>query len=111
MEIKTIWNIVDNATDFDMRVNEALAKGWHLVKREVLPGERYTDTRWGNRLLYAELVKVDEPAEPVTWQEAAQVLKSTCSENDTCDTCKLREWCDEYLARGAEPQEWEVPAT
>lgn len=102
MEIKTVVRF--NPTIFDSDVNHLMADGWHLTKRELVqtPAE-------SRDYFYAELVKVDEPAEPVTWQEAAQVLKSTCSENDTCDTCKLREWCDEYLARGAEPQEWEVP--
>lgn len=101
MEIKTIVHTEPGA--FDRLVNAAMAAGWHLTKRERVD---LTDCKEAY-FLYAELVKVDEP--PMTWQEAAQVLKSTCSENDTCDTCKLREWCDEYLARGAEPQEWEVP--
>lgn len=104
MEIRTVINY--NPGDFDSNVNSSIAEGWHLTKRELVQTPAGTKD-----YLYAELVKVDEPAEPVTWQEAAQVLKSTCSENDTCDTCKLREWCDEYLAKATEPQDWEVPAT
>ena len=103
MEIKTIVSV--DLVEFDREVNKALTEGWHLTKRERVD----TEHSKGVYFLYAELVKVDEPAAPMTWQEAAQVIKSTCSENDTCDTCKLREWCDEYLARGAEPQDWEVP--
>lgn len=103
MEIKTIVHTEPDA--FDRLVNACMAAGWRLAKRERVD----TEHSKGVYFLYAELVKVEKTAEPVTWQEAAQVLKSTCSENDTCDTCKLREWCDEYLARGAEPEEWEVP--
>lgn len=105
MEIKTIVHTEPDA--FDRLVNACMAAGWRLAKRERVDVTVCKEAFF----LYAELVKVDEPAEPVTWQEAAQVLKSTCSENDTCDTCKLREWCDEYLAKATEPQDWEVPAT
>lgn len=105
MEILTIVQTLPK--EFDAQVNAAMAAGWHLTKRERVDLTGCKEAYF----LYAELVKVDEPAAPMTWQEAAQVLKSTCSETDTCDTCKLREWCDQYLYTNAaiEPQDWEVP--
>ena len=106
MEIKTIVHTEPDA--FDHLVNACMAAGWRLAKRERVDVTVCKEAFF----LYAELVKVDEPAAPMTWQEAAQVIKSTCSETDTCDTCKLREWCDQYLYTNAkiEPQDWEVPA-
>lgn len=64
MEIKTIWEVLDKSNLFDMAVNEALRVGWTLVKREILPGERYNERNFGRRLLYAELVWEDEEERP-----------------------------------------------
>lgn len=56
VEIKTIFIKIDDCEKFDERVNEALAEGWELVRRDVLVphiSDRYT-------LLYAELERVIE---------------------------------------------------
>lgn len=54
-EIKTIAHNIDHMTEFDRDVNEALAAGWALVKREVL----ILQTPGKNIALYAELVRYD----------------------------------------------------
>ena len=57
MEIKTIWEKVQDAPKFDERVNEALADGWELTKRELVVEPTYHDEVFIYALLYAELVK------------------------------------------------------
>lgn len=57
LEIKTI--IEKNAEIFDLGVNDALAEGWELVRRDCFPGHYF----------YAELereaeVEEEEPEEP-----------------------------------------------
>lgn len=56
VEIKTIFIKIDDCEKFDKLVNEALAEGWELVRRDVLVphvSDRFT-------LLYAELERVIE---------------------------------------------------
>jgi hypothetical protein len=61
MEIKTIT--AQTPTEFDKAVNEALAEGWELKRRDVLPpGE--TMTCGYPRLYYAELEKRETEAVP-----------------------------------------------
>lgn len=56
MEIKTIKRQLDASEEFDKVVNQALAEGWTLIKRDVLaPYEGTTRTYY--RMLYAELEK------------------------------------------------------
>ena len=63
LEIKTIAERVENLEDFDKQVNEALAEGWELVRREVLPPYEGA-IHWWPRALYAELERiVEEPEE------------------------------------------------
>lgn len=61
LEIKTITHT--EAETFDTEVNKALAEGWELVRRDVLPPyEGATGIR--SRCLYAELERyTDEPEE------------------------------------------------
>lgn len=60
LEIKTIFTKVDDCKKFDKQVNAALAEGWELVRRDIIPPrvpDRYT-------LLYAELDRIiEEPEE------------------------------------------------
>lgn len=67
IQIKTIWVRADFAEEFDARVNESIAAGWELARREVISGS----TSGGliiHNMLYAELVKETEPeAEPASW--------------------------------------------
>lgn len=109
MKIKTITSRFDSAENFDAMVNEALENGWTLTRREVLQPLAQSERCTTYIMLYAELVKVDEPAAPMIWQEAVRALKETCIKTDRCDTCEMQEWCDEYLSESPEPQEWEVP--
>ena len=55
MKIKTIVNRLDNASDFDKRVNQALEKGWNLTKREVIKPSVQSAEKYTYTMLYAEL--------------------------------------------------------
>lgn len=57
MEIKTIKNRIDNEDDFDKAVNKALAEGWTLKKRYILPGGPAKHDTFLHNMLIAELVK------------------------------------------------------
>lgn len=109
MEIKTLMGI--NVDKFDEAVNFLLGEGWKLARREVL-------TQAIPYMLYAELVKLDETdmkdqeAEPVTWQEAVEVLRETCGAAKDCgaDFCPMYEWCQRNLSDdGNPPNMWESP--
>jgi hypothetical protein len=54
LQIKTIKYQLNAAETFDEKVNAALAEGWTLTKREVLPPADLGD-RVAFRMLYAEL--------------------------------------------------------
>lgn len=106
MEIKTLIANTDNVVAFDKKVNEAMAEGWRLAKREILPGQQYNETNWARRILYAELVKLDPPAEPETPDllKAVQVIKAECDSHGSCEDCLVYPWCD-YNA----PCRWKLP--
>lgn len=55
-QIKTVTVRIDAAEQFDKFVNEALAEGWTLIKREVLPPFDGMH-QFVYRTLYAELEK------------------------------------------------------
>ena len=109
MEIKTVWEPIEFSEKFDGKVNGLLADGWKLARREVLEPYPY--------VAYAELVKLDEAdmetleAEPVTWQEAAQVLRDECMDAAGCDNrCPMHDWCQRNNPDGPPPSEWSDPA-
>ena len=55
LQIKTIYDQILNAYNFDQEVNTAITEGWTLTKREVLlPNARPVDAD-GCIVLYAEL--------------------------------------------------------
>lgn len=97
MEIKTIVSSMTWVGNFDEMVNDALAEGWRLTRRDVLPN---TDR------LYAELVKLDPPAEPEKSDllTAMRVIKAECDSHSSCQTCPLYPWCDVHA-----PCDWETP--
>lgn len=108
MKIKTVQGRLDNCSGFDARVNVLLAEGWKLSRREVLETV-------GPYVCYAELVKLDEAdmepqeADPVTWQEAVDILRETCREVEKCGTdCPMWAWCQKHLA--TPPANWLEPA-
>lgn len=55
LQIKTIGNDFQKSDVFDKEVNDAIAEGWELVKRELVDSPKY-----GDLVLYAELEKEDE---------------------------------------------------
>ena len=61
-QIKTIRKYLDNAEEFDKEVNDALAAGWKLVKREVLHPCETTHYEY-LRSLYAELERDATPVQ------------------------------------------------
>lgn len=76
-QIKTIVRIADAGPEvFDNDVNKALAEGWKLVKREVLPPE-FSGDGYYKRRYYAELEKDEAPEVLV---EASQELVEICKE-------------------------------
>lgn len=65
LEIKTLIKPTKDPNDtaeFDAEVNAALAEGWELVRREILPPCEGETTIW-DRSLYAELERMTEPEE------------------------------------------------
>ena len=115
MEIKTIVIRLDNAGEFDERVNAALKEGWQLVKREVLQPAAQSPERYTYIMLYAELVKLPETelqADPVTWQEGVEALRSTCRDAVSCDraSCPMYDWCEAAITAKADPPNaWPAP--
>lgn len=117
MKIKTIIRNTDNVEKFDAEVNDLLAEGWRLVKREVLPGMNYNADNWARRALYAELVQLDPEPEPVEAPpmdpiEALHVIKATCEAQPINDCqagrCPLYVWCCQ-LEDSNDPTDWVLP--
>lgn len=114
MKIKTICRNFDWVEEFDQLVNEAINDGWHLVKREVLPGVAGVSN--SRRLLYAELVQLDpepEPeAQPLDPIDAVHAIKATCDAIPLKDCqggrCPLYVWCCQ-LEGGRDPSDWDLP--
>lgn len=119
MEIKTVCRIFteEGLQDFDREVNELLATGWRLANRGYVPGCDF-GTSFFRLCCYAELVKLDEAdmedqeADPVTWQEAVNVLCEACQCADDCseDGCPMFTWCQKNLPADPPPANWDDPA-
>lgn len=110
MEIKTVWTPV--ISKFDSYVNDAMADGWKLIKREVLVDQNNLT----NSVFYAELVKLSEAdelsptPEPPTWEEAVEVLTGMCKTRASCADCPAIKWCNAAITEGAlSPAEWPDP--
>jgi hypothetical protein len=114
VKIKTICYALEATAKFDEEVNAALAEGWQLVRRDVLPGMSYTETNWAKRALYAELVKLDPPAEPETPDpmDLLRQVREAClrvpSNGCNPEGCPMFNWC-EQLRRGGDPTDWVIP--
>lgn len=95
MKIKTIRKRLDYAVNFDKEVNDALAEGWHLAKREVLDGRQLGPDAFQHRMLYAEMVRLDPEPEPqeIDPMEAAHAVHAECSKHESCTTCPLENYC------------------
>lgn len=104
MKIKTVFN--QSAAYFDAEVNEALAEGWHLVRR-------FSDQPEG---FIAELVQLDpepEPeVQPIDPIDAVHAIKATCDAMPLKDCqggrCPLYVWCCQ-LEGGRDPSDWDLP--
>lgn len=86
LEIKTIWIELVNSRLFDDSVNEAIADGWELVRREVLPRQ----VEHGDTLLYAELermTELEEEEEPEDDGLAEWVVSRNPSAPYRCNKC------------------------
>lgn len=112
MKIKTIRRRLDNAAEFDEDLNKALANGYQLVRRDIIPGFRLDGGGHLHNMLYAELVLPDPPAEPETPDpiEALHIVKEFCHSVPTkeCgETCPLSDWCQQLTA-GGDPTDWDL---
>lgn len=78
MKIKTIWDVAQ--CKFDEAVNAALAEGYVLARRDIVPDRNDLD----NTAFYAELVLLDPTPEtdPVAGGDPFDLLR------------QLREFCD-----------------
>ena len=44
----------------------------------------------------------------ITWQDAVQVMRSTCIEADECGPgCPMNAWCQTFNKEGSAPAKWE----
>ena len=107
MKIKTIWTA--KLTRFDDDVNNAMAEGYQLVRRDVL-----VDTNCLNdSVLYAELIQPDPEPEPepvqIDWIKALHIVKAAClAHKGPCNDCPMTNWCDQ-LQSGGDPTDWKLP--
>lgn len=107
MKIKTICEQMPGI--FDADVNDAMAEGWKLTRREVLVDRNNPKAS----TLYAELVLPDQAAEPETEDpiEALRTVQRVCLavSGDDCgtDRCPLRKFCDR-LRDGGDPTDWDL---
>lgn len=120
MKIKTVCKKVsaEGTALFDQEVNELLADGWRLSKRDLIPGYDLGDGAYFVPSHCAELVKLDEadmePQEDVlvTWQEAVTALYLTCKTANDCSEggCPMFEWCQDNIPETVPaPKYWSVP--
>ena len=115
MKIKTMTKKIspEGLAEFDRELNNALAEGWRLVKREVLPGVNLGHCYFAPSL-YAELALLDPepeaPAEPETVGpvEALHIVKEFCRTVEKCIDCPLVNWCKD-LQKGGDPTDWKIP--
>lgn len=113
MKIRTIMlplHDQQHCDTFDAAVNESLAEGWRLTKREVLPGGPQTTHHFMHRVLYAELVLPDPPAEPekpvaVNMYDHFMAIRGMCDKHEECYSCRYFKLC----GTGA-PHRWNMTA-
>lgn len=98
LEIKTIMHSVTYLTKFDEDVNQALADGWELVRRDILPAGEGPSRYW-ERTLYAELEREVEPEEEPEDDSTAEwelvrdpaypfrCSKCSCKSDENVKTC------------------------
>ena len=108
MKIKTIWTT--KLVKFDDDVNNAMAEGYKLIRRDVFTTPEDLD----KSVLYAELVLLDPPAEPdpidpfQALRQVQEFCRSIPVEKCNADGCPLRYWCA-ALEGGGDPTDWDLP--
>lgn len=102
LKIKTV--MAEEPHEFDELVNAAIAEGWELVKRDVLPPYESERNLWF-RTLYAELEREEDDPEDdpedaaVTWWETTRDpsrpfrcaicgFKTATPSRDFCPSCR-----------------------
>lgn len=111
MKIKTIRWKLDHAEDFDAELNQALADGYQLVRRDIVPGFRLDGGSFLHNMLYAELVLPDPLPAPAAIDpfEALHAIKAAClNHKGPCNDCPITDWCAQ-LCKGGDPTDWELP--
>lgn len=115
MKIKTIIQKVtdEGLKKFDQQVNDAIAEGWILGKRDVLPGVDLGGAYFVPHL-YAELVMLDPEPEPEATDplDLLNQVKAFCLSQavEDCHANKfpLAAWCDQ-IREGCDPTDWILP--
>lgn len=112
MEIKTIYKQMDLRREFDEEVNQALAAGWRLTRRDVLDGRPLPDNVFMHRGLYAELVKLDPPQvqEAPDIMAAVRLIQGTCLQFESCKDCPLWDICENEPPHKWDPVDEEAKA-
>ena len=88
LEIKTIIERLDRVTHFDEMINNALAEGWELVRRDVLPPMAMRNGDQTYSVLYAELERiVDEQDEDAPVDFARWVVSRNPHNPYRCSAC------------------------
>lgn len=95
LQIKTITIRLDNAGDFDKRVNAALEEGWRLTRREVLQPKAQGAT-FVHIMLYAELEKVIITEKE---RDCGNCRYGDQDGGEPCDSC--------VITRNNPPTKWE----
>jgi hypothetical protein len=111
LQIKTIKNRLDNAEDFDKKVNEALAEGWRLTRRTVLQPRAQSEIMSFHIMLYAELEKDDEEEDDRLCETCAHQYKEP--QEQPCIECDgdCSRWEPKNLEKpqkAEEPEEEEI---
>lgn len=113
MKIKTIKNRLNNAEQFDKELNRALADGYQLIRRDIVPGFSLTGGGCLHNMLYAEMVLPDPAPDPEPVEidaiQALHIVKDAClAHSGSCNECQMYEWC-EQLRTGGDPTDWHLP--
>lgn len=115
MKIKTIKKRLDNADKFDAEVNEAIAEGYQLVQRSIVPGFRLDGGDYLHNMLFAELVLPNPVPEPEQGDpvEALRCIRDFCKamplEKCLTPECPLFSWCHVFTEDGVSPSDWPIP--
>lgn len=106
LEIKTIAHPATEREEFDAEVNKALAEGWELIRRDIIPPYEGSTYVW-ERILYAELereVETEEEYELYDDGSAEWVLSRNPAKPYRCSACGFEAPADWFMS-GEFPEE------